>query len=212
MINMINNYKDLTLEKYIELYELDINGMEEIDIQSNIISILSDMTVDEILDLPIPQYKKLAQQTAFLTAQPQVKPRKINNIKINNKEFIVVENINRMTTGQYIDYQTYLKKNDVKMLPYILSTLIIPKGEKYGDTDTIDDMKQIKVEEALTISNFFMNKSLTLIKGTLRYLEYMMKRKMKKVKEETMKQQMTEAIQKLHSLQNSLKNGVGYTL
>lgn len=206
---MINNYKDLTLEKYIELYELDIHGMEEIDIQSNIIAILSDMTVDEILDLPIPQYKKLAQQTAFLTAQPQVKARKINKIYINGKEYNVLDKIEKMTTGQYIDYQTYLKKNDVKMLPYILSCLIIPSGEKYGDTDTIEQIKQMTVEEALTISNFFMNKSLTLIKGTLRYLEYMMKRKMKKVKEETLKQQMTEAIQKLHSLQNSLKNGVG---
>lgn len=209
MINMINNYKDLTLEKYIELYELDINGMQEIDIQSNIIAILSDMTVDDVLDLPIPQYKKLAQQTAFLTVQPQVKARKINKIYINGKEYNVLDKIEKMTTGQYIDYQTYLKKNDVKMLPYILSTLIIPKDEKYGDTDTIEQIKQMTVEEALTISNFFMNKSLTLIKGTLRYLEYMMKRKMKKVKEETLKQQMTEAIQKLHSLQNSLKNGVG---
>lgn len=206
---MINNYKDLTLEKYIELYELDIHGMEEIDIQTNIIAILSDMTVDDVLDLPIPQYKKLAQQTAFLTAQPQVKARKINKIYINGKEYNVLDKIEKMTTGQYIDYQTYLKKNDVKMLPYILSCLIIPSGEKYGDTDTIEQIKQMTVEEALTISNFFMNKSLTLIKGTLRYLEYMMKRKMKKVKEETMKQQMTEAIQKLHSLQNSLKNGVG---
>lgn len=206
---MINNYKDLTLEKYIELYELDIHGMEEIDIQSNIIAILSDMTVDDVLDLPIPQYKKLAQQTAFLTAQPQVKARKINKIYINGKEYNVLDKIEKMTTGQYIDYQTYLKKNDIKMLPYILSCLIIPKGEKYGDSDTIDDIKQMTVEEALTISNFFMNKSLTLIKGIVHYLEYMMKRKMKKVKEETMKQQMTEAIQKLHSLQNSLKNGVG---
>lgn len=206
---MINNYKDLTLEKYIELYELDIHGMEEIDIQSNIIAILSDMTVDDVLDLPIPQYKKLAQQTAFLTVQPQVKARKINKIYINGKEYNVLDKIEKMTTGQYIDYQTYLKKNDIKMLPYILSTLIIPKDEKYGDTDTIEQIKQMTVEEALTISNFFMNKSLTLIKGTLHYLEYMMKRKMKKVKEETMKQQMTEAIQKLHSLQNSLKNGVG---
>lgn len=206
---MINNYKDLTLEKYIELYELDIHGMEEIDIQSNIISILSDMTVDEILELPLPEYRKLAQQTAFMTVAPQVKGRKISKVNINGKEYEVLDKIDKMTTGQYIDYQTYLKKNDVKMLPYILSCLIIPKGEKYGDTDTIDDMKQIKVEEALTISNFFMRKSLSSINATLRYLEFMMKKKMKKVKEETMKEEMKKAIEKLHSLQSSLKNGVG---
>ena len=30
---MINNYKDLTLEKYIELYEMDIQGLTELEIQ-----------------------------------------------------------------------------------------------------------------------------------------------------------------------------------
>lgn len=209
---MINNYRDLTIEKYIELYEIEVHGMEEIDIQSNIIAILSDMTVDEVLDLPIPQYKKLVQQTAFMTVPPQVKARKISKVTINGKEYKVLEKVEDMTTGQYIDYQSYLQKNEVKMLPYILSCLIIPKGEKYGESDTIEDMKQMSVEEALTISNFFMKQSLTLTNATLRYLEWQMKRKMKKMKEETVKQKMMEAIQNLRSLRNLLKNGDGFLL
>lgn len=209
---MINNYKDLTLEKYIELYELDIQGLTELEIQSNIIAILSDMTVDEVLDLPIPQYKKLAQQTAFMTVPPQVKPRKISKITINGKNFKVLDKIEDMTTGQYIDYQTYISNSDIKMLPYTLSCLIIPEGEKYGDSNTVEDLKQMTVEEALTISNFFMNKSRTLIRTTLRYLGWKMKRKMKKVKDETVKTQMMEAIQKLHSLQSSLKDGDGFQM
>lgn len=209
---MINNYRDLTIEKYIELYEIEVHGMEEIDIQSNIIAILSDMTVDEVLDLPIPQYKKLVQQTAFMTVPPQVKARKISKVTINGKEYKVLEKVEDMTTGQYIDYQSYLQNNEVKMLPYILSCLIIPKGEKYGESDTIEDMKQMSVEEALTISNFFMKQSLTLTNATLRYLEWQMKRKMKKMKEETVKQKMMEAIQNLRSLRNLLKNGDGFLL
>ena len=209
---MINNYRDLTIEKYIELYEIEVHGMEEIDIQSNIIAILSDMTVDEVLDLPIPQYKKLVQQTAFMTVPPQVKARKISKVTINGKEYKVLEKVEDMTTGQYIDYQSYLQKNEVKMLPYILSCLIIPNGEKYGESDTIEDMKQMSVEEALTISNFFMKQSLTLTNATLRYLEWQMKRKMKKMKEETVKQKMMEAIQNLRSLRNLLKNGDGFLL
>jgi hypothetical protein len=209
---MINNYKDLTLEKYIELYELDIQGLSELEIQSSIIAILSDMTVDEVLDLPIPEYKKLAQQTAFMTVPPQVKPRKISKIKINGKNFKVLDKIEDMTTGQYIDYQTYISNSDIKMLPYTLSCLIIPEGEKYGDSNAIEDLKLMTVEEALTISNFFMNKSRTLIRTTLRYLGWKMKRKMKKVKDETVKTQMMEAIQKLHSLQSLLKDGDGFQM
>ena len=209
---MIDNYRDLTIDKYIELYDLDINGMEEIDIQATIISILADMTIDEVLDLPISQYKKLASKTAFMTTPPQVKQRKITKVIIEGKEFKVLDSIDKMKTGQYIDYQTYISKGDVKMLPYILSCLVIPKGENYGDSDTVEYMKQMSVEEALTISNFFMNKSRTLTKATLRYLEWMMKMKMKKTKDETLKMKMMEAIQNLHSLQSSLKNGDGFHL
>lgn len=209
---MINNYKDLTIEKYIELYELDIQGLTELDIQSNIIAILSDLTVDEVLDLPIPQYKKLAQQTAFMTVPPQVKARKINKVKINNKSYKVLDKVEDMTTGQYIDYQSYIQKNEVKMLPYILSCLIIPEGEKYGDSDTIGDIKQMSVEEALIISNFFIKQSLTLTRTILRYLEWKMKKMKKKTKEETMKQKIEEAITKLHLLQNSLKDGAGLVM
>lgn len=209
---MINNYKDLTIEKYIELYELDIQGLTELDIQSNIIAILSDMTVDEVLDLPIPQYKKLAQQTAFMTVPPQVKARKINKVKINNKSYKVLDKVEDMTTGQYIDYQSYIQKNEVKMLPYILSCLIIPEGEKYGDSDNIEQIKQMSVEEALIISNFFIKQSLTLTKTILHYLEWKMKKMMKKTKEETMKQKIEEAITKLHLLQNSLKDGDGFLM
>lgn len=206
---MINNYKDLTLEKFIELHELDVYGMEEIDIQSNIIAILADMDVDEVLDLPIAQYRKLAQQTAFMQTAPKVTPRKITKVVIDGKEFKVLDKVENMTTGQYIDYQTYLSKGDVNMLPYILSCLIIPQGEKYGDSDAIEYIKQMSVEEALTISNFFMNKSRSLTRSTLRYLEWQMKRQRRKMKDETAKQKMTETIERLRSLQNLLNAGDG---
>lgn len=209
---MINNYKDLTLEKYIELYDLDIQGMSELEIQSSIIAILSDLTVDEVLDLQIPQYKKLAQQTAFLTVPPQTKARKITKVTINGRDFKVLDKIEDMTTGQYIDYQTYISKNEIRMLPYTLSCLIIPEGEKYGDSNTVEELKQMTVEEALTIANFFTKRSLALIRTMLRYLGWKMKRKMKKVKDETMKKNLTEAIQRLHLLQSSLKDGDGFLM
>lgn len=206
---MINSYKDLTVEKYIELYSIDINGMEEIDIQATMIAILSDMTVDEVLDLPISQYRKLTTQIQFLKEPPKT-TKHCSKIKIDGKEYVVLEKVEDMTAGQYIDYQTYLQQNNIKMLPYILSCLIIPKGEKYGDSDTINDMMQLSVEEALRISNFFMKQSQSLIRGTLLSLEWMMKKKARKMKDETMKTEMEKAVKEIHSLQSIIKNGDGF--
>lgn len=207
---MINNYKDLTVEKYLQLQEVDWTSMEEIDIQSTMISILADMDVEDVLDLPITEYRKMAAQLQFMTVEPKVKPRKIDNVKINGKEFYVLKDVKDMTAGQYIDYQSYIQQNDIKMLPYTLSCVIIPKGKKYGEVDAIEDIMQLSVEEALTIANFFMNKSRSLTRGTLLYLEWMMKRKMRKMKDETMKQKMEEAVKSIHSLRSLTKDGDGF--
>lgn len=206
---MINSYKDLTLEKYIELYSIDITSMEEFDIQATMIAILADMTVDEVLDLPISEYRKLAMQMQFLKEPPKTR-KHCSRIKIDGKEYVVLEKVEDMTAGQYIDYETYLQQNDIKMLPYILSCLIIPKGEKYGDSDTSNELMQLSVEEALSIANFFMKRSQSLIRGTLLSLEWMMKKKVKKMKDETMKAEMEKAVKEIHSLQNIIKNGDGF--
>jgi hypothetical protein len=207
---MINNYKDLTVEKYLQLQEVDWTSMEEIDIQSTMISILADMDVDDVLDLPINEYRKMAAQLQFMTVEPKVKPRKIDKVKINGKEFYVLKDVKDMTAGQYIDYQSYIQQNDIKMLPYTLSCVIIPKGKKYGEVDAIEDIMQLSVEEALTIANFFMNKSRSLTRGTLLYLEWMMKKKLRKMKDETMKQKMEEAVKSIHSLRSLTKDGDGF--
>jgi hypothetical protein len=207
---MINNYKDLTVEKYLQLQEVDWTSMEEIDIQSTMISILADMDVDDVLDLPIGEYRKMAAQLQFMTVEPKVKPRKIDKVKINGKEFYVLKDVKDMTAGQYIDYQSYIQQNDIKMLPYTLSCVIIPKGKKYGEVDAIEDIMQLSVEEALTIANFFMNKSRSLTRGTLLYLEWMMKKKARKMKDETMKQKMEEAVKSIHSLRSLTKDGDGF--
>lgn len=207
---MINNYKDLTVEKYLQLQEVDWTSMEEIDIQSTMISILADMDVDDVLDLPINEYRKMAAQLQFMTVEPKVKPRKIDKVKINGKEFYVLKDVKDMTAGQYIDYQSYIQQNDIKMLPYTLSCVIIPKGKKYGEVDAIEDIMQLSVEEALTIANFFMNKSRSLTRGTLLYLEWMMKKKARKMKDETMKQKMEEAVKSIHSLRSLTKDGDGF--
>lgn len=212
---MINNYKDLTIAKYQELYSVDWENMEEIDRQVTIISILSDKTEDEVLNLPLAEYGKLAAQTEFLTKEPVVKNRTPNKIKINGKEYEVLKDVKDMTAGQYIDYQQYLSLNDVtKYLPYLLSCFIIPKGKKYGEYNVDGVINEIRnnmsVEEALNIAGFFMKKFRTSIEGMLLYLGWKMKWMKRKTKDETVKKKMETARKRLQSLYNSIRSGDGF--
>lgn len=211
---MINNYKDLTIAKYQELLSMDWESMEELDRQVSLISVLDDKDEEEILNLPLTEYTKLAAQTEFLLKEPEVKKRKPNKVKINGREYDIVKEVKDMTAGQYIDYQQYLALNDInKFLPNILSCFIIPKGKKYGEyniDDAINDIKCMSVEEALSIASFFMRKFRTSIEGILLYLRWNLKMVKRKTKDETVKNKIEIARENLQSLHNLIKNGDGF--
>ena len=154
---MIDNYNDLTVGKWIELRDIDTEGQEEIDIQLAVLSILSDRPVEEIMELPLTEYSVLVEGSKFLSDEPQSPKKLPNKITINNKEYDIVTRINTITAGQYIDYQTYLKTND---LPHILTCFIVPKGFKYGDGYDLEDVaneikEYLPIGIALGISRFF---------------------------------------------------------
>ena len=57
---MIDSYKTLTLEKYEELMKIDIE-QEEVDIQANMISILSSIPLNDVYELPLTKYMEFLQ-------------------------------------------------------------------------------------------------------------------------------------------------------
>ena len=211
---MIKSYKELTLAKWEELRNIDLE-QEEIDIQVQMIAVLCGDSEDNILNLPITEYSNRARNLEFLSKAPEGHNRCPRHIRINGKEYDILRNIQDMTAGQYIDYQNYLAKDDAdKWLPYILTTFITPKGKKYGEVDVMtvkDEIEEgLSVEDAMTIARFFFRKSQSLIVGTLTYLEWKTKKSMRKMPKE-MKEKTKEALEKIQLLKDSVRNGVGYT-
>lgn len=212
---MIKTYNELPLGKFLELQDIDYTSQDEIDIQMNIIAILNDMDVEEVADLPLTKYQELATATRFLTVKPQPLKSIPNKIKIDGKEFKVIKDVREMTAGQYIDYQTYLQQDKTdKQLPYILTCFLIPSGEKYGDTDVVELVELFKshlsIMTALSLSGFFLKKWENLTRTTLTYLALKMKMEMWKEKNPQTKMKMKEAIQKITTLRNLIKDGVGF--
>lgn len=210
---MIDNYNKLSIGKFMEIQDIDFTGMEEIDIQVSLIAILNDMTEDEVMDLPLNDYKDCVRKLKFLATKPEPKTKVPKAVKLDGKEYTVIKDIKEMTAGQYIDYQNYLTHKDNKYLPHILSCFIIPKGEKYGDSNLMEIIEIIKTELpigiALTMSAFFLKKWESLTKGTLTYLGLKMKWMMRKEKNQEVKKKMQMAIKNLTTLRNSIDSGVG---
>ena len=204
---MITAYKDLTIKKYKEIMAISDMETEDIDKQVKLISILSDFTEDDVYNLPLDKYGEYVDNLSFLFKEPKPLTRLPDTITLGDVKYIVLKRVDRMTAGQYIDLQTYMKEN--LGVEYILSTILIPKGKRYGDYDPIDVVSDISeyldVETAMGIA-FFLHKKLEYtIRGSLRYLDWMMrilKRKNPKIKEK-----LEEARMQLKRLEES---GIGY--
>ena len=210
---MITSYKDLTLDKYLALRNIDVE-QEEIDIQSQMLAVLNDCTVDEILDLKLDEYHKLVGQMSFLLNEPNPIKKVPNEITINKNKYEVIKDARSMTAGQFIDYQNYIKDINTteKNLPLLMTCFLIPKGKKYGDYDFVEvakDMGQLPIEMVLGLAGFFFRKSQKLISNTLTYLDWMVKKMKKRETNKEIVAKMEEATEKLHTLKNLVNGGDG---
>ena len=180
------NWTQITISDYMELQEL-INDSDPVDMEIGIVALLCGVSEEEILNLPIPEYQRLRSDAQFIASFPEVHNKAPKSITIGDTKYNVITDMRKLTTAQYIDFQTYLKMgDDVKYLPSLLSVFIIPKGCKYGDEDyNIDDLtKDIKeylpVLTAFEMCGFFQKAFLKSIKNTLFYLELKMRKAARK--------------------------------
>lgn len=206
---MIDSYRKLSIAKYDEIKKIMEKDAEDIDKQVELIACLADMDVDKVYNLPLTKYEEMVEKISFLYEMPKPKPNLPSKLVIGDWKYRIMKNVEKMTTGQYIDLQTYLK-NDMGVA-YILTTIIIPEGCKYGDENyNIDDLQKdiynnLNIEDALSIAFFLHRKLQITIEGTLRFLDWRMKKMEKKIPQEQ-KAKMKQAREALKGL---AVNGLG---
>lgn len=206
-ITIIDNYKDLPLGSYQEILKIDKDeSLEEIDKQVKIISILTGMDDESILDLPITEYKQLSSKLTFLQGElPKIQQRVAKSYKICKFELVPVMDMRKVLTSQYVDFQTYHQIGIDEHLAEILSCLLVPKGMKYAkDYDVLEVQDAIRsdlsVYDAVSLYSFFMISCGKLIKDTL----ISSLQEVKKIKDKEKREQMMKEIQdQLAALQTS---------
>ena len=156
---MIDSWEKLTIGKYQELTAILNKGGEEIEMKTEIISLLTDMDIDDVYDLPLPTYHRLLQSIGFLFEE--IPHRQVlRKYNLGGIEFEVLMSIEKMTAGQFIDYQTFIK-DPQKYLVELLSIFFIPKGHKYNDGyDMVEVQKAIRenlsIVDGHSLAAFFL--------------------------------------------------------
>lgn len=206
MIKIIDNYRNLPVGKWLEILELSKDeNVDALEQQVKTIAILTGLTEDEVLDLPIMEYKSLASKTKFLEKEYEGKLQIAKSYGLNGMELIPVKDFNKITTAQYVDYQTFSKEGDMYLVQ-TLSTLLVPKGKKYNDGYDMDAVQQairenLSVADVLSLYAFFLTKWVKSIKDSQTYLD----KEIKKIPNKEMREKRMKQMQEIRSK----INGVG---
>lgn len=164
---MIQSYNDLPIGKYLDILALDKDGLSDLDYQVAVVGILADLTPDEVLDLPLPEYQKHVAAAQFLTApvlgkdgrSPYDGKRVPQSYTLAGLQLDLTTKAEKMTAAQYIDFQTFAKE-PVKHQAELLSCVLIPHGKTYNDGYEITDVhkairENLSVAECYALSAFF---------------------------------------------------------
>lgn len=206
---MIDSYRKLSIAKYDEIKKIMEKDIDDIDKQVELIACLADIDIDKVYNLPLTKYEELVEKASFLLELPKPKNNFPKKLSIGDRNYRIMKNVEKMTTGQYIDLQTYMK-NDMG-IAYILTTIIIPEGCEYNDGKyNIDDLQKdicnnFNIEDAISIAFFLRRKLQIIIEGTLHFLDWKLKKMEKKMPQEQ-KTKMKEVREMLKGLE---ANGLG---
>lgn len=198
-----NSWNEVTLNEFIQLQQIAQSNIEETFMLSNIVSVLTGKSLQEIENLPLSTFKTLTAQLDFLNEKPQRNERK-DTYAINNTEYVLKADITEITTGQYLDFTNYAKEDPIDQTK-VLSVFLVPKGKEYAsDYDiekTIYDMGLINIQDYLAVNFYLRLQSIALYQILIDYL----KKEMRGLKT-NQTQNQKETIQQLEILSRNMES------
>lgn len=200
-MKIIDNYRKLPIGKYNEIVKLCETEMDEVDRKVSIVAILTGLTEDEVLALPITDFTECCAKAKFidLPCPETLIPSVSKSYPVGGFNLVPVTDMRKVTTAQYIDFITFSKDKEHNIVE-MLSCFLVPKGMDYNEGYDILDVhnaikEEMSVAEVLALLAFFFGSWTRSINSTLSSSERMARR----VKDKEKRQMMMERIAELRS-------------
>ena len=200
-MKIIDNYRKLPIGKYNEIVKLCETEMDEVDRKVKIVGILTGLTDDEVLALPITDFTECCAKAKFidLPCPETLIPSVSKSYPVGGFNLVPVTDMRKVTTAQYIDFITFSKDKEHNIVE-MLSCFLVPKGMDYNEGYDILDVhtaikEEMSVAEVLALLAFFFGSWTRSLHSTLSYSERMARR----VKDKEKRQMMMERIAELRS-------------
>ena len=200
-MKIIDNYRKLPIGKYNEIVKLCETEMDEVDRKVKIVGILTGLTDDEVLALPLTDFTECCAKAQFLDKEcpENLIPAISKSYPVGGFNLVPVTDMRKVTTAQYIDFITFSKDKEHNIVE-MLSCFLVPKGMDYNEGYDILDVhnaikEEMSVAEVLALLAFFFGSWTRSINSTLSSSERMARR----VKDKGKRQMMMERIAELRS-------------
>ena len=181
-------FQTLTVGQYQQLYEIHTGEGEDLDKIIQSVCILTSKTEKEVEDMTVPDFNKVSSEIARIFTEANLSRKPKAYIKIGGKRFGITYNPATLTTGQYVEIQTWMRSNLTENINKIMASLVYPiKGRwpflwrgKYNAeihpkiSEQILDCKFIEVHSTCV---FFLKLWRNSIKALVPYLEKELKKK-----------------------------------
>lgn len=200
-MKIIDNYRKLPIGKYNEIVKLCETEMDEVDRKVKIVGILTGLTDDEVLALPLTDFTECCAKAKFidLPCPETLIPSVSKSYPVGGFNLVPVTDMRKVTTAQYIDFLAFSKDKEHNIVE-MLSCFLVPKGMDYNEGYDILDVhnaikEEMSVAEVLALLAFFFGSWTRSINSTLSSSERMARR----VKDKGKRQMMMERIAELRS-------------
>lgn len=210
-MDIIDNFDKLTLGLYQEIQDIHKDDtLEDIDKQVKTLSVLTGVAEDEILHLPIAEYKTLVVKAQFLNIENvsrlNLHPVAKNYI-VGGFNLVPLRDFRKLETCQYIDFQTFIQDLDNHLVE-LLSVILVPKGHRYNEGYDIADVQkavreEMSVSDGLSIMGFFMTWCKKSIQDSLNYC----RQEVKGIKDKSKRREILHRIEEQETILQ--KSGVG---
>ncbi len=175
---MRKNWNEITVGQFKRLLEVSDDNDERV---FEVVSILSDETLDQTLDRPLEDVRKDIEALEFLKTKPKIR-RVRDRYDLGGTVYILQASPQDITTAQYIDFTN--EKKDVGHISEMLSIFLVPKGHRYGDGYDFRKVQQdvdryMSYEDANSVSAFFFGLWILLTQDVMKRTRKAMKKAVK---------------------------------
>ena len=175
-ITIPTSLNEITLKQYQTFRAAVLKNKDEDFIKLALVTIFCNLTLEDAIKISIKDFNDIVLQVSqTLQQEPQFTQR----FQLNGKEFGFIPNLDKMTAGEYIDLDKYLREEEDYHLA--MAVLFRPIANKFSDLYNIEpyissetygkELLDMPLDVALGSIVFFYNLSNELLKVTKLYFQ-----------------------------------------